>query len=566
MAENRQDGCSAADRRDMPNVTRRQLLAAVGGAAATFALGAAPAPGGRVGVADAPRPNSTDSPGSRDRPNIVLIFADDLGWGELGSYGQQIIATPNLDRMAAEGVRFTDAYSAAPICAPSRCSLFTGRHQGHAAVRHNTFNESPPRVQADLDPDHPTFAELLKAAGYATGLFGKWGFGPDNRAPSAVESEVPNEGHFSHPLQRGFDEFNGFVYHSNSTRGYWADYWWEGNQRIDIEANADGAQGQYMPDLYVDRALDFIRRQAAARTPFALTLCSQLPHTPNHVPDWSQYDDLPFPTDTKKHAAMVSWLDMHVGMVLDALEQSGLADNTLVIFTSDNGPHNETAVYGGTDPIPGFGVTSVADEVIFNANGPFRGVKQNLYEGGIRMPTLAWGPGVLGTQVQGTVSDHACATYDLLATFADFADGAVPGPTDGISLRPLLEGRRAEQRQHEYLYWERFLAGAPTPMYIANDRGRHGNFVQAVRKGDWKLLRWAPGTHRDGSIDINPTGFRPDAPSVPGVQVPRDYWEVELYDLAADPSETTDLAWLQPDVVDELTAHMEQAHVAPADV
>src|SRR5688500_10129329 len=237
-------------------LSRRTFLQAGAAAAASLALGPQ--------AAAAPR----RLPRRAQQPNIVFILADDLGWGELGCYGQEIIQTPNLDRMAAEGVRFTDYYSAAPICAPSRCSILTGMHQGHARVRHNTFNEIPAVVQADLLPEDTTFAEVLKCAGYTTGLFGKWGFGPDDEAPQAVPSDVENIGHFSHPLQKGLDEFNGFVYHHHATSGYWAEYWWEGNARVDIPENAGGAKGRYMPDTYTQRGLNFIERQAIDGRPF----------------------------------------------------------------------------------------------------------------------------------------------------------------------------------------------------------------------------------------------------------------------------------------------------------
>ncbi|MFT5223319.1 MAG: arylsulfatase A [Glaciecola sp.] len=531
-------------------LTRRQILQVTAAAAGSLLSQAATFP------------SAASKAGAGNRPNIVLILADDLGWGELGCFGQEIISTPNLDRMAGEGVRFTDFYSAAPICAPSRCSLLTGRHQGTARVRHNTFNEIPATVQADLRPEDTTFAEVLSAAGYATGMFGKWGFGPDDESPMTVVSPVDNEGHFSHPLQKGFDEFNGFIYHHHATNGYWADYWWEGNKRVDIPENEGGAKGRYNPDTYTERGLDFMERQVADGKTFALWLPTILPHTPNEVPDHSQYDDLPYGTDTKKHAAMVTKLDTHVGMVLDKLEELGIADNTLVFFTSDNGPHNETTVYGGTDPLPVVGATSAADDIIFEANGPFRGVKQNLYEGGIRMPTIAWGPGVLGKDVKGTVNDHQWATFDLLATFAAFGGASLDGvEQDGISHMPLLTGQ-GQQVDHEYLYWERFRAGAPTPLYIANDRGRHGKFVQAVRKGKWKCLRWAPGTNNDGSIDFNPAGTL-ELIVVPIIKVPKEYWEIELYDLEADPGETNNLALTNDGIVDELIAHMEQAHQEP---
>ncbi|AXV06638.1 Arylsulfatase [Euzebya pacifica] len=484
----------------------------------------------------------------------MLILADDLGYGEIGAYGQDIIRTPRLDRMAEEGIRFTDYYTAAPICAPSRCSLLTGTHQGHATIRHNSFNEG--LEQESFSADDVTIAELLSDAGYATALYGKWGFGPDDR----YFAHPGDEGDPSHPLQRGFDEFTGFIYHHHATNGYWADYWWEGNERVDIPENANGARGRYTPDDYVGRALDFMRVNAEADQPFFLMLSSQLPHTPNHVPDFSEYDDLPMANDTKKHAAMVTLLDTHVGMVLDQLAELGVADNTLVLFTSDNGPHNETTVYGGTDPIPGPNIFSAGDDIYFNANGPFRGVKQNLYEGGIRVPMIAWGPGLLAPEQQGAVSAHQWAGYDILATIADVA-GVSAGAGDGISVKPLLTG--GQQQAHEYLYWERFKAGAPTPQYYLNDRGRHGKFVQAVRKGKWKCLRWAPGVARDGSIDITIGGTNPQL-VVPVARVPKDAWEVELFDLERDPGETVNRAPANLSLVQELTAHMDHAHQPPA--
>ena len=488
----------------------------------------------------------------------MFVLCDDLGWGELGCYGQEIIKTPNLDRMASEGARFTDFYSAAPICAPSRCSALTGLHQGHARVRHNTFNEIPAAIQADLEPEDVTFGEVAKAGGYATGLFGKWGFGPDDRAPQSVPSDLENEGHFSHPLQKGFDEFNGFIYHHHATNGYWADYWWEGNTRVDISENADGAQGKYMPDEYVSRALDFVDRHA--EQPFLLWLSTILPHTPNHVPDWSEYDDLPYANDTKKHAAMITLLDKHVGMLRAKIEELGLENDTIFLFTSDNGPHDETAVYGGTDPIPTAGVTSVADVEIFNSNGPYRGVKQNIYEGGVREPFIAWGPGVLGSELSGTVIQEPFATYDLLPTVADLVGIQPPSDVDGVSLLPLLTGE-GDQTAHDFIYWERFNAGAPSPMWYGYEAGRQGKFAQAARKGKWKLIRWAPGSRRDGTVDVNPTGTT-EVAALP-VKVPKELWHKELYDLEADPGETTDLSLMEPEVVAELLEIIEAEHSEP---
>lgn len=489
----------------------------------------------------------------RRRPNIVFVLCDDLGWGEIGAYGQEIIRTPNIDRMAAEGVRFTDFYSAAPICGPSRCCAMTGVHQGHARIRANELHP----IQASLNPEDVTFGEVVKAGGYATGIFGKWGFGPDDRAPNAGPSGVRNEGHFSHPLQKGFDEFAGFVAHHHSTHGYWADYWWVGNERVEVPENAGAVKddtgtptapvrGHYMPDDYVGRALDFIDRHA--NEPFLLWLSLQLPHTPNEVPDWSEYDHLPYANDTKKHAAMVTLADRYVGMLRAKVEELGLGDDTIFLFTSDNGAHDETPVYGGTDPIPQRGVTSAADVAIFNSNGPFRGVKQNIYEGGIRQPLVVWGPGVLDASLRGATVPEPFAMYDFMPTFAEFAGVEPPSDVDGVSLVPLLTGNGI-QRSHDFLYWERFSSATPTLFNSVSEPGRQFNFVQAVRRGRWKLVRWAPSAARDGAVGP--------------VNVPEELWHKELYDLRDDPGETTNLLALQPRVAEELVAIMEREHVPP---
>ncbi|MDX1510270.1 MAG: arylsulfatase [Nitriliruptorales bacterium] len=533
----------------MPELTRRQLLRTSATAAA--GLASLPSPATAAGA-------SVSAHNGHRRPNIVFIFADDLGWGELGSYGQQIIRTPHLDQMAAEGIRFTDFYSAAPICNPSRSCLLTGMHNGHARIRENTFNY---KTQESLEPEDVTFAEVAKAAGYATGIFGKWGFGPDNRSPQTIATDEVEEGHFGHPLQRGFDEFAGFVYHHHATNGYWADYWWEGNERVDIPENAGGAQGKYMPDEYVARALDFIDRHRDE--PFLLFLSTILPHTPNHVPDWSEYDHLPYANDTKKHAAMITLMDAHVGLVRDKLEELGLADDTLVVFTSDNGPHNETSTYGGTDPIPVAGVTSALDEVIFQSTGPFKGVKQSMYEGGYREPMIVWGPGVLPERSHGTTSDVPWAAYDLLPTFADYMDVDPPDDIDGVSVRPWLELRADTGAPHDWLYFERIGGGAPTVLYYGTEPTSFARFAQAVRRGNWKLLRFAPGSSRDGTVDLAPTGQDESTSGGGPVVVPKDQWRVELYDLTNDPGETQDLSEAEPGVVAELVAIMDAQSQPP---
>ena len=269
-------------------------------------------------------------------------------------------------------------------------------------MRHNTFNEIPAAIAGEPRAEDVTFGEVCQGGGYATGLFGKWGFGPDDRAPQSVPSELENEGHFSHPLQKGFDEFVGFVYHHHATSGYWADYWWEGNARVEIPENADGAQGKLHAGP-VRRPRARLRRAQAADEAVP---AAGSPRPAAHAqprPGLVRVRRPAVAEDTKKHAAMITLLDSTSGMLLDTLSELGLADDTIVLFTSDNGPHDETAVYGGTDPIPTAGVTSVGDVEIFNSNGPYKGVKQNIYEGGIREPFIAWGPGVLGSEMSGTV-------------------------------------------------------------------------------------------------------------------------------------------------------------------
>jgi arylsulfatase A len=469
-------------------------------------------------------------------PNVVVILADDLGYGELGCYGQKLIQTPRLDAMAAEGVRCTDYYAGNAICAPSRCSLLTGRHSGHATIRDNSINRVPAVPQESLGPDDVTFAQILHDAGYATGLFGKWGFGPDSRAMG--EPQVEYDAHPSWPLQRGFDEFVGFVHHHQSTQGYYATYVWEGNKRVDLPQNANDARATYLPDLYVGRALDFIRRNADR--PFLLELAMQLPHTPNHCPTTDPYSDQPWPETTKKHAAMITRLDMYVGQVLDTLRSLGLAEDTIVLFTSDNGPHDETTVYGGDvrSDVATPGVGSAADNEIFNSSGGLRGGKHNMYEGGIRVPMIAWAPGRLKPR---TV-EVPWAGYDVQATLAELAGTQPAANSDGISAWPLLNGAPGARR-HGHLYWERpdyAVSGGVTP--VVADRGQEYGYVQAAREGRYKAVRFS---------------YEKNDPYADGAPFAR----TELYDLAADRAETTNIAGNHPEVVAHLEALMRADYV-----
>ncbi|MGP3970483.1 arylsulfatase [Streptomyces sp. 6N223] len=476
--------------------TRRQFLAASAASTAIVGLDALPAtPATPATAARVHRVGGR--PGHA--PNVVLIAADDLGYGELGAYGQRLIRTPRLDQLAAEGLRFTQAYSAAAVCAPSRCSLLTGLHAGHAAVRENPFG-GPQSALGDADT---TFAEVLRERGYRTGIIGKWGFGPD-------EPDQP-----SHPNARGFDEFFGYIGHRHA-HDYFPDYLWHNATRLPLP------EGGYAIDLFERRALAFLRERArgARARPFLLYLSPNAPHAPSRIPGtdpatlaytgrraWNPAD--------RGHAAQVTRLDRLVGAVVDELRRLGLARETLVLVTSDNGPHEE----GGTNPD------------LFDANGPLRGYKRNLYEGGIRVPLIAWRPGAIAP---GTVSDRVTPLTDVMPTLAALAGASAPGPLDGVSAAPLLagEGDGAADEHDDHLYWYRNDPGR-TPRANAEEGGRIDRLAEALRLGDWKAIRYAPGRDRSARDEL---------------------WDFELYDLAADPGETTNLATARPDLVTELTA------------
>ncbi|MEU5883565.1 sulfatase-like hydrolase/transferase [Spirillospora sp. NPDC047279] len=470
--------------------SRRQFLA---GSAA--ALGGAALPTAAASPAAA-------SHGPGGRPNVVVVLADDLGYGELGAYGQKLIQTPHLDRLAAEGLRFTDAYSSAAVCAPSRCSLLTGLHSGHATVRQNP--EGGP--QGSLNDKDTTFAELLRARGYRTALFGKWGFGPERG------------GQASHPNERGFDEFFGYITHGHA-HDYYPAYLWENGDRAEFPENAGDLKGTFAPDLFRDRSVDFIKRHKDE--PFLLFFTPNVPHAPSDAPSTAQYDDRPWPAADKGHAAQVTRLDSYIGTLADTLRKAGVARDTVLIVTSDNGPHEE----GGFDPD------------LFDANGPLRGYKRNLYEGGVRVPLIAWSPGRIGA---GT-SARPTQQTDLLPTLADLAGAPVPGDIDGVSAAALLTGRSggAVAPAADHLYWYRREPGS-TRRANAADGGSVTRVAEAVRQGDWKAVRIAPGHDRPSS---------------------EDQWKVELYDLKSDVGEARDVAAANPAVTARLVQLIRDAWV-----
>ena len=374
------------------------------------------------------------------RPNIVVILADDLGPGDLGCYGQKQIQTPNLDRMAASGLLFTEAYAGSTVCAPSRCCLMTGLHNGHGRVRDNV------PYGVFLQPDDFTFGELLKQAGYRTGAFGKWSLG--------------EPGTWGQPNMQGFDEFFGYL-DQDHAHNYYPEYLWHNEREILQKGNRANRRSAYAAHTIFEHATRFVDDNA--QRPFFLYYAPTLPHWSDYPKDSPMSQDVPpderyasrdWPQVEKNYAAMVTLLDDQVGQLLNQLRRLGIEQQTLVLFASDNGPSAER----------------LHRPAFFNSAAGRRGTKRDLYEGGIRVPMLAqW----KGTIAPGTRSDELCAFWDFLPTAAELAGLPVPSRTDGISLLPVLLGK--PRRQHEYLYWD-------------YGHGRE-KFSQAVRKGKWKAIR-----------------------------------------------------------------------------
>lgn len=455
----------------------------------------------------------------RDRsPNIIYILADDLGYNEVGAYGQSIIQTPTLDQLAADGMRFTQHYSGSPVCAPSRGSLLTGKHTGHAYIRDNLemggWGPGEPEGQLPLFDAEITIAELLKPLGYKTGFVGKWGLGgPDSEG---------------HPVRQGFDLFYGYLC-QRVAHNYYPTHLWhnedpdslDGNayfaahQRIDEPLESDEAYyerftgAQYAPDLMLSSALEFV--ESNKNDPFFLVFATPVPHLALQVPPESliQYDDLvedgaylgdrgylPHPRPLAAYAGMISRMDRDIGQLLALVDDLGLTDNTIIMFSSDNG----TTYTGGVD----------AD--YFNSVGELRGMKGSVFEGGIRVPMIVKWPKNIAA---GTTSDHISAFWDVMPTIAEIAGATVPDDIDGLSFLPTLTGNVADQRKHQSLYWEYHAFGG----------------MQAVRMGDWK------GVRRE-------IRRQDDAP-------------IELYDLAIDIQESNDISEDHPETVELIRSIMD---------
>lgn len=436
----------------------------------------------------------------RRAPNIVLFVADDLGYGELGCYGQRKIRTPRIDALAREGVRFTQFYAGAPVCAPSRCVLLTGLHNGHTAVRDNS--EVKPEGQMALPDEALTIAEALRGAGYRTGCFGKWGLG----APGS-EGE---------PNAQGFERFYGYLC-QREAHNFYPDHLWSDRERVELEGNSRGLTGaQYSHDLVVEEALEFVREHADE--PFFLFVPFTIPHLALQVPEdslaeyrglWDDppYDGkrgyLPHPTPRAAYAAMVTRMDRDVGRIVDLIDSLGLGADTLVLFTSDNGPTYDRL--GGSD------------SEFFDSAPGMRGLKGSVYEGGLRTPLVArWS----GVTPPASVSDRLGAFWDFFPTFCELANAPAPEGLDGLSLLETLRGRTSQA--HDQLYWE-------LPSYAGGQ--------QALRRGSWKAVR-------------RNTKKGPSA--------------IELYDLATDPGESRDVAAAHPELVADLRERMAAAHVPNA--
>jgi arylsulfatase A-like enzyme len=403
------------------------------------------------------------------RTNMIFIMADDMGHADAGCYGQRIIPTPNLDRLAGEGTRFTHVYAGSPVCAPSRSVLMTGLHSGRTTVRGNTgiggvrgLDGSQGRVP--LKAEDRTVAEHLKELGYATGMTGKWGLG--------------EPGTTGEPNRQGFDEWFGFL-NQGRAHDHFPEYLWHNAERKDLEGKRGGEGPRYAHDLFTDFAMDFIRRHAAGERPFFLYLPYTLPHDKYQIPSTDPFTDQPWTRDEKVHAAMIARLDRDTGRLMRLLGELGLADNTVVFFTSDNGAARRW-------------------EGRFDSSGPLRGRKRDLYEGGIRVPMIVRWPGVVPA---GRVSEAPWYFPDVLPTLVAIAGGRPPEGIDGISVLPELKGVAQPELSARHLYWEFF----------------EGGFKQAARRGEWKVVRPAAETplelyhlERDPSETRNIAGEHPE--------------------------------------------------------
>ncbi len=438
---------------------------------------------------------------SEQKPNVIFILADDAGYGDFSCYGQTRFETPNIDRLAKNGLRFTSHYSGSTVCAPSRSVLLTGLHTGHTPIRGN--KEIQPEGQHPLPDSIFSMVRLFENAGYNTGIFGKWGLG------------FP--GSEGDPLNQGVDTFYGFNCQRMSHH-YYPHYLWDNDQIDSLTANSGTKKGEFAPSVIHSKVLEFIDQNK--EEPFFLYLPTIIPHAELAAPeeymslfrnkfgsetpfegidDGPDFRKGPYQSQTEPKAAfaaMMTLLDDQIGEIAEKIDDLGLSDNTLIIITSDNGPHLEAG----------------ADPDFFDSNGPYKGYKRDLYEGGIRVPLITYWP----KNIKPGVTDYSSAFWDWLPTMSDLLGQEMPVYTDGLSLLPTLLGR-GEQQMHDYLYWEFHEKG-----------GR-----QAVRKGSFKGIRY----------DVLE---KPDSP-------------LELYNLTEDPGEEINLAEEYPLIVQNLQQLMQEA-------
>ncbi|MDG2256445.1 MAG: arylsulfatase [Opitutaceae bacterium] len=376
------------------------------------------------------------------KPNIIFIMADDMGYGDLGSYGQTVIQTPYLDKMAKEGLRFTNCYAGSTVCAPSRSVLMTGQHTGHTTVRGNfgkygVVGLAGGKGRVPLNKDDVTVAEVLKEAGYATGMTGKWGLGEPNTS--------------GHPNDQGFDEWFGYL-NQRRAHSYYPDYIWKDQTKFDLPENRNDQKETYTHDLFTEFALDFIKRHE--RDPFFLYLPYTVPHSRYEIPDTAPYSKQPWSDDEKVHAAMITRLDRDIGAILKLLKDLKIDENTIVFFCSDNGAAERW-------------------EGRFDSSGVLQGRKRDMYEGGLRTPMIVRWPGKVAA---GKTDNTVWYFADALPTFAEIAGAKAPSNTDGLSVLPTILGQE-QDLSDRHLYWEFFENG----------------FQQAVRRGNWKAIRLALG-------------------------------------------------------------------------
>lgn len=435
-------------------------------------------------------------------PNIIIIVSDDLGYGDLGCYGQDKIKTPHIDRIASEGIRFTQAYSGSAVCAPARSTLMQGKHTGHARVRGNYYND----YRESLQSGDYTIPMMLKEAGYATGLFGKWGLGLHNQ--------------YGIPRQMGYDQFFGYL-NQGHAHNYYPEFLWENETKVYFPENGchhessenykgeqfydengicypkcidDPAKASYSLDVYAAKSLDFIRNNH--HKPFFLTLAYTPPHSSFIVPELGIYTQKDWPLAHKVYAAMITRMDNEVGKLLDLLVELEIDDNTLIIFTSDNGNIKGNAG-PGEQPFDQF----------FNNLSPTRGGKGNILNGAFHVPAVARWPGVISP---GHVSDHVWAFWDIMPTLADIVKVKPPADTDGLSFFPLLKGNLHEQQSHKFLYWEY-------------------NGEQAVMMGSWYAVK-----DRSGILS--------------------------LFDLPNDPQQNNNLSKAQSEISSEILRILKSEH------